>query len=44
MTDMGTMRKTMARVGTFFGMPLELCKEAGYATVIGALLRAVQQA
>lgn len=43
MTDMETMRVTMARVGTFFGFPLETCGEAGYATVIGALLRAVQR-
>jgi type II pantothenate kinase len=41
MTDMETMRVTMARVGTFFGFPLETCGEAGYATVIGALLHAV---
>jgi type II pantothenate kinase len=42
MTDMETMRLTMARVGTFFGFPLETCSEAGYATVIGALLHALQ--
>jgi type II pantothenate kinase len=41
LTDMLTMRTTMARVGTFFGFPLETCAEAGYATVIGALLRGV---
>lgn len=41
MTDMQSMRLTMTRVGTFFGMPLELCMEAGHATVIGALLHAV---
>ncbi len=43
LTDMETTRTTMARVGTFFGFPLETCTEAGYATVIGALLRAVQK-
>lgn len=43
MTDMESMRATMARVGTFFGLSLELCQEAGYATVIGALLHAVHQ-
>jgi type II pantothenate kinase len=43
MTDMETMRVTVARVGTFFGFPLETCNEAGYATVIGALLRAVKR-
>ena len=43
MTDMQTMRETMARVGTFFGFPLETCSEAGYATVIGALLQAAVQ-
>jgi type II pantothenate kinase len=42
MTDMETVRVTMARVGTFFGFPLETCAEAGHATVIGALLRALQ--
>ncbi len=41
LTDMDTTRITMARVGTFFGLPLETCAEAGYATVIGALLHAV---
>jgi type II pantothenate kinase len=40
LTDMETMRVNMARVGTFFGVPLETCGEAGYATVIGALLHA----
>jgi type II pantothenate kinase len=43
MTDMDTVRITIARVGTFFGFPLETCNEAGYATVIGALLQAVQR-
>ncbi len=43
MTDMDTVRITIARVGTFFGFPLETCHEAGYATVIGALLQAVQR-
>jgi type II pantothenate kinase len=43
MTDMETVRITVARVGTFFGFPLETCNEAGYATVIGALLQAVQR-
>lgn len=43
MTDMQSMRLTMTRVGTFFGMPLELCTEAGHATVIGALLHAVKR-
>lgn len=43
MTDMESMRVTMARVGDFFGFPLETCGEAGYATVIGALLRALQR-
>jgi type II pantothenate kinase len=43
MTDMQSMRQTMTRVGTFFGMPLELCPDAGSATVIGALLRAVNR-
>lgn len=42
MTDMDTMRDTMANVGRFFGFPLETCGEAGYATVIGALLHAAQ--
>jgi type II pantothenate kinase len=39
LTDMLTMRTAVARVGDFFGFPLETCGEAGYATVIGALLR-----
>jgi type II pantothenate kinase len=43
MTDMETMRITMARVGTFFGLPLETCGAAGHATVIGALLRGAEQ-
>lgn len=43
LTDMETTRKTMAAVGRFFGLPLETCGEAGYATVIGALLHAAQQ-
>jgi type II pantothenate kinase len=43
LTDMETVRTTIARVGTFFGFPLETCGEAGYATVIGALLRAAQK-
>jgi type II pantothenate kinase len=43
MTDMESMRVTMARVGEFFGFPLETCSEAGYATVIGALLRALHR-
>jgi type II pantothenate kinase len=43
MTDMETMRETMARVGTFFGFPLETCGEAGSATVIGALLHALRR-
>jgi type II pantothenate kinase len=43
MTDMESMRRIMARVGIFFGMPLEVCAEAGFATVIGALLRAVKR-
>jgi type II pantothenate kinase len=41
LTDMATMRVTIARVGTFFGFPLETCTEAGFATVIGALLYAI---
>ena len=41
LTDMPTMRRNMARVGEFFGMPLELSTQAGYATVTGALLRAL---
>ena len=43
LTDMETVRFTVARVGTFFGLPLETCGEAGYATVIGALLQAVEK-
>jgi type II pantothenate kinase len=43
MTDMDTMRVTMARVGEFFGFPVETCREAGYGTVIGALLCAVEK-
>ena len=43
LTDMETTRVTMARVGTFFGLPLETCGEAGYATVIGALLHAAHR-
>jgi type II pantothenate kinase len=42
MTDMDTVRDTIANVGRFFGFPLETCSDAGYATVIGALLRATQ--
>jgi type II pantothenate kinase len=42
LTDMTTMRAMMARVGTFFGFPLEICQEAGFATVIGALMHAVE--
>ncbi len=41
LTDMTSMRQTMTRVGEFFGMPLELSQQAGYATVIGALLQAL---
>lgn len=40
LTDMESTRLTMAAVGRFFGLPLETCREAGYATVIGALLHA----
>lgn len=43
LTDMATVRRTIANVGTFFGFPLETCGEAGYATVIGALLHAVEK-
>lgn len=43
LTDMPTLRRTMHRVGEFFGMPLELSPQAGYATVTGALLRALDQ-
>jgi type II pantothenate kinase len=42
LTDMETMRETIARVGSFFGFPLETCGGAGYATALGALLRAAQ--
>jgi type II pantothenate kinase len=41
LTDMASMRQTMARVGLFFGMPLEVVPRAGYGTVIGALLQAL---
>ena len=43
LTDMETMRMTMARVGEFFGFPLETCREAGYATVIGAMLHGLER-
>jgi len=43
LTDMDTMRRTMASVGNFFGFPLELYEQAGYATVVGALLTALAQ-
>jgi type II pantothenate kinase len=43
LTDMESMRFTMARVGDFFGFPLETCSEAGYATVIGALLAGLER-
>ena len=43
LTDMVTMRAGMARVGEFFGMPLELHERAGHATVVGALLWALDR-
>ena len=43
LTDMQSMRTTMDRVGTFFGLPLDLFEEAGYATVIGAMLHAIER-
>lgn len=43
LTDMQTMRATMERVGTFFGLPLDLFAEAGYATVTGAMLYALDR-
>lgn len=41
LTDMTTMRQTMARVGDFFGFPLNVYDHAGHATVVGALLTAL---
>lgn len=41
LTDMVTMRRVMMRVGDFFGFPLRLHSQAGYATVTGALLTAL---
>jgi type II pantothenate kinase len=43
LTDMPTMRRTMHRVGEFFGMPLDILTPAGYATVTGALLRVLDR-
>jgi type II pantothenate kinase len=43
LTDMVSMRAAMARVGEFFGMPLELHERAGHATVLGALLWALDR-
>jgi type II pantothenate kinase len=43
LTDMISMRAAMRRVGEFFGMPLELHERAGHATVIGALLWALDR-
>jgi type II pantothenate kinase len=43
LTDMTTMRAAMTRVGEFFGFPVEVRARAGYATVTGALLWALQR-
>ena len=43
LTDMRSVRATMRRVGDFFGLPLDLYEQAGYATVVGALLYAVER-
>ena len=43
LTDMVSIRAAMARVGEFFGLPLELHTHAGHATVIGALLCALDR-
>jgi type II pantothenate kinase len=40
-TDLLSLRMTMARVGEFFGFPLETWPQAGYATALGALLYAL---
>jgi type II pantothenate kinase len=43
LTDMQTMYAAMERVGAFFGLPLDLFTEAGYATVTGAMLHALKR-
>lgn len=43
LTDMTSMRTVMQRVGEFFGFPVEVRAKAGYATVTGALLWALQR-
>lgn len=43
LTDMTTMRAVMVRVGEFFGFPVEVRTQAGYATVTGALLWALER-
>lgn len=43
LTDMVSIRAAMTRVGEFFGLPLELHAHAGHATVVGALLYALDR-
>ena len=43
LTDMASMRMAIERVSHFFGMPLDMPENAGYATAAGALLYAVEQ-
>jgi type II pantothenate kinase len=43
LTDMVSIRAAMTRVGEFFGLPLELHEHAGHATVVGALLFALDR-
>ncbi len=42
LTDMASIRAAIARVSHFFGMPLDMPQNAGYATATGAMLHAVE--
>jgi type II pantothenate kinase len=42
LTDMASMRAAIGRVSHFFGMPLDMPRNAGFATATGALLYAVE--